>query len=60
MNAFALDKSNARLMGVCAGFARWAGFDVTLMRIGMVLATLFTGGTMIIVYLVAGFVAPAA
>jgi phage shock protein PspC (stress-responsive transcriptional regulator) len=34
---FALDKSNARMMGVCSGFARWAEVDPTLVRVGTIL-----------------------
>lgn len=55
---FALDKSNARLMGVCAGIANWSGIDPMLVRLGVVLSTLFLAPAMIIVYLILGFVAP--
>lgn len=57
---FALDKPNAKLMGVCSGFARWTNFDVTLTRVAMVVLTIATGGTMIVAYLAAGLIAPAA
>ena len=41
MNArFALDKTNAKVMGVCAGFARWTGMDPTIVRIAAVVLTL--------------------
>jgi phage shock protein C len=58
MNAFTLDKPNAKMMGVCAGLARSAGIDVTLVRVLAVAATLLLSGLTIPLYLVAGFVAP--
>jgi phage shock protein C len=58
MNSFTLDKPNAKMMGVCAGLARSAGIDVTLVRVLAVAATLLLSGLTIPLYLVAGFVAP--
>lgn len=55
---FALDKRNARLMGVCAGFSRWTGLDLTVTRIALVLLTLLGVGSTIIVYLLIGLIAP--
>ena len=57
-NSFALDKNNARLMGVCSGLAKWSGMDLMLLRFGLVLVSLFFAPVMILLYLVAGFVAP--
>ena len=54
---YALDKGNAKLMGVCAGFARWADADPTLVRLTLVLTTIFLGPIAILTYLVTGFVA---
>ena len=56
---FALDKANAKVMGVCAGIARSSGADPTLVRALAVLTTLLVGGITIPLYLVAGLVAPA-
>ena len=56
---FALDKGNAKLMGVCAGLARSTGADATLIRLLMVVSVLALGGLMIPVYLLAGLIAPA-
>jgi phage shock protein PspC (stress-responsive transcriptional regulator) len=56
-NALTLDKRNGKLMGVCAGLANRFGWDVTLVRIAFVLATLFGFGSAIIVYLVIGLIA---
>jgi phage shock protein C len=44
--------------GVCAGFARSASMDVTLMRILWIVATLFTGGLAILVYIGAWIAMP--
>lgn len=55
---YALDKSEARMLGVCAGLARTTGWDPTLVRIGAVLATvLLLGPIAIILYLVTALVA---
>ena len=39
------------ISGVCQGFARYFGWDVTLLRIIAVVLLLASGGTMILVYL---------
>lgn len=54
---YALDKGNAKLMGVCAGFARWADADPTLTRLTMVLIVLFLGPIAILGYLVTALIA---
>jgi phage shock protein C len=41
---YALDKSNAKILGVCAGFANWSGIDVTGIRLIAVAITLFLLG----------------
>lgn len=55
---YALDKSNAKLLGVCAGLARATGWDALAIRFGVVLATLFLlGPVAILLYLVAAWLA---
>lgn len=54
---FYLDRRNRKWSGVCAGIADYTGIDVTLVRIGMVLATILGSGVMIIVYMVTAWVA---
>ncbi|MEA3014379.1 MAG: phage shock protein [Sphingomonadales bacterium] len=55
---YALDKSNARILGVCAGLARSADWDPTLVRIGAVALTLFLlGPLMILFYVIVGALA---
>ena len=43
--------SGRMVAGVAAGLADYLGADVTIVRIGFVLATLVTGGTAILAYL---------
>ena len=60
MNArtgFHLDKTNAKFMGVCGGIANHFGIDVTLVRIGFALGTIFGAGSLILVYLAIGLIA---
>jgi phage shock protein C len=60
MSSYALDKSNAKILGVCAGLARSAGWDPNLVRIGAVALALFGFAPLIIVgYLAIGAFAPA-
>ncbi|MDP8912175.1 MAG: PspC domain-containing protein [Pseudomonadota bacterium] len=54
---YALDKSNAKLLGVCAGFARWADVDPTLTRATMVLMTLFLSPIVLVAYLLIALIA---
>lgn len=55
---YALDKNNARILGVCAGLARSADWDPALVRIGAVALTLFLlGPLMILFYVIVGAIA---
>ncbi len=55
---FLIPKSQGKLMGVCAGIANYFSIDVTLVRIGFVLAALFGIGAPVLIYLVIGVLAP--
>lgn len=55
---FYRDKRRGKVMGVCAGIAEYTGFDVTLVRIGMVAAVFLSSGSILPIYFIAGFVAP--
>ena len=58
MTRYALDKPNAKLLGVCAGLARAAGWDALLVRLGAVFATLFLLGPLaILAYLLTAWLA---
>jgi phage shock protein C len=52
-----LDKRNKKIAGVCAGFARYCGVDVSLMRVIWLAAALGTG-VGFLVYLAAWIVLP--
>jgi phage shock protein C len=56
---FTLDKANGKIMGVCAGLADTFGADATLVRLAAVLSVLALGPIAILLYVVAGCVAPA-
>lgn len=54
---FYLDKRHGKFMGVCSGIADYTGLDVTLVRIMFVSAVLMSGGSVLPLYFVAGFIA---
>ena len=55
---FYRDKQNGKWMGVCSGIADYTGLDVTIVRIGFVVAVIMGSGAPLLVYLAAGFIAP--
>ena len=57
---YALDKQEARLLGVCSGLARTTGWDPMVVRVGAVLATLFLLGPFaVLLYIIVALVAEA-
>lgn len=57
---YALDKSNGKLLGVCAGLARTTGWDPLAIRLGAVAATLFLlGPVAILAYFLTAWIADA-
>ena len=55
---YALDKQEAKMLGVCAGLARTTGWDPTMVRAGAVLATLFLLGPIaLLIYIIVALVA---
>lgn len=56
---FLINKTDAKVMGVAAGLADYTGVDPTLIRLGFIAATLLTGPVMILLYVLAGLLAPA-
>jgi phage shock protein PspC (stress-responsive transcriptional regulator) len=54
---FHLDKSNAKVFGVCAGIADYFGIDAMLVRVGFVLGTLLGFGSFILIYLAIALIA---
>lgn len=55
---FLLDRANGKAMGVCAGLSRSTGVDVTILRLAAVIALFVAAPLTILLYLVAGLVAP--
>jgi len=56
--SYALDKSNAKMLGVCAGLARTTGWDPLAIRVGAVAATLMLlGPVAIVLYIAVAFLA---
>jgi phage shock protein C len=57
-STYALDKGNAKLLGVCAGLARSTGWDPTFVRVGAIALTLFAlGPLMLVAYFATALVA---
>ena len=57
---YALDKQDAKILGVCSGLARSTGWDPTLIRLSTVALTLFVlGPVMLLLYFITAFVAEA-
>lgn len=54
---FRLDKSNGKLMGVCAGIANYTGIETVWIRVTFAAATLIGFGSPVLIYLVIGLVA---
>lgn len=53
------DTSKQMIGGVCAGIAKWAGWDVTLVRVGYVLLSLLsTGFPGLLIYIILWIVMP--
>lgn len=55
---FYRDQRNGKVMGICAGIADYTGFDVSLVRICFIAAVFMSGGSILPVYFIAGFLTP--
>lgn len=55
---YLLDKTNGKLMGVCAGLANRTGVDPTIVRLLTVVLTLAAGPLVLLFYIATGMVAP--
>jgi phage shock protein PspC (stress-responsive transcriptional regulator) len=47
-----------KIFGVCGGLADYLNVDATLLRILLVIVAVFSAGSIILVYIIAGFVIP--
>jgi phage shock protein C len=55
---FLINRGDAKVMGVAAGLSDYTGIDPTIVRLGFIAATVLTGPVMILVYVLAGLLAP--
>lgn len=51
--------NNSMVAGVCSGIAKYLGWDITMVRIVYVLASIFTAFAGVLVYLILWIVMPA-
>ena len=54
---FYRNKRQGKINGICAGIADYTGLDVTLVRIGLILAIVLGAGALLPVYFIAGWIA---
>ncbi len=47
-----------KIFGICGGLAEYFGLDPTLLRVLLVIVAVFSAGSVILVYVIAGFVIP--
>jgi phage shock protein PspC (stress-responsive transcriptional regulator) len=52
MSRLVLDKTNKKILGVCAGLANWAKMDPMIVRLIFAVATLVGFGSPILIYIV--------
>ena len=55
---FYRDKRNGKIMGICAGIADYTGFDVNLVRVCFLATIFMSGGSVLPLYFIAGFMTP--
>lgn len=56
-NRFLINRRDGKIMGVAAGIADYSGFDVLLIRLGLVAALLLTGPVVLLFYILTGWLA---
>ncbi len=54
---FRLDRTNAKLSGVCSGIANYVGIDPVLVRVGFVIGALVSVGTAGLAYVAIALIA---
>lgn len=57
-NKLAKYMPEAKVSGVCAGLARYSGIDVTVIRLGFVLAAIFGVGAPVLIYFILALMMP--
>lgn len=56
-NRFLINRRDGKIMGVASGIADYTGFDVLVIRLGLVAALLLTGPVVLLLYLLTGWLA---
>ena len=56
MSKLSLNRTNKKILGVCAGLADWSGIDAMIIRVAFVLTTLVGFGSPILVYIALGLI----
>jgi phage shock protein C len=51
MARLTLDKTNKKILGVCAGLANWSGIDAMIIRLIFAVATLVGFGSPVLIYI---------
>ncbi|WP_027085642.1 PspC domain-containing protein [Cohnella panacarvi] len=47
-----------KIFGICGGLGEYFGIDTTLLRVLLIIVAVFSAGSVILVYIIAGFVIP--
>jgi phage shock protein C len=58
MSKFHKSNKNRTFLGVCGGLSESTGIDVSLIRIGFILGTIFSGSILLWIYLLLALVLP--
>ncbi|MEY3635022.1 MAG: hypothetical protein RLZZ61_1432 [Pseudomonadota bacterium] len=51
MSRLTLDKTNKKILGVCAGLANWTGMDTMIVRLIFAVAAILGFGSPILIYI---------
>ena len=51
MTRLTLDKTNKKILGVCAGLANWSGMDAMIIRLIFAVATVVGFGSPVLIYI---------
>jgi phage shock protein C len=51
MARLTLDKTNKKILGVCAGLANWSGIDAMIIRLIFAAATVIGFGSPVLIYI---------
>lgn len=58
MNHLTKSSKDKMIFGVCGGLSDWTGIDSSIIRIGFVLGSIFSGSLLFWIYLLLGIILP--